>query len=56
VGDWGVTVGVVAIVVNITVGEIGVTDGTMVVTVKGWFITVVGAWWGGSAVRTQKHH
>jgi len=40
----GVTVGVV-----VTVGDIGVTDGTMVVTVEGWFITVVGAWWGGSA-------
>jgi len=31
-------------------GDWGVTvDGTMVVTVEGWFITVVGAWWGGSA-------
>jgi len=33
-------------VVDITVGEIGVIDGTMVVTVEGRFITVVGAWWG----------
>jgi len=40
----GVTVGVV-----VTVGKIGVTGRTMVVTVEGWFITVVGAWWGGSA-------
>jgi len=39
----------VSAVVDITVGEIGVTDGTMVVTVEGWFIIVVGAWWVGSA-------
>jgi len=44
VGGWGVTVGVV-----ITVGEIGVTGVTVVVTVEGWYITVVGACWGGSA-------
>jgi len=49
VGDWGVTVEGVATVVDITVGEIGVMGGTMVFTVEGWFITVVGAWWGGSA-------
>jgi len=45
---WGVTMGVVVTVIDITVEEIGVTDGTMVVTEEGWFITVVGAWWGGS--------
>jgi len=49
VGGWGVTVGVVVTVVDITVGEIGITSGTMVVTVEGWFITVVGVWWGGPA-------
>jgi len=49
VGDWGVIVRVVVIEVDITVGEIGVTNGTMVVTLEGWFITAVGAWWGGSA-------
>jgi len=42
-------VGVVVTEVDITVGEIGVIDRTMVVTVEGWFITVVGAWRGGSA-------
>jgi len=35
--------------VVVTVGEIGITSRTMVVTVEGWFITVVGAWWSGSA-------
>jgi len=43
VGGWGVTVGVV-----VKVGYIGIEGGTMVVTEKGWFITVVTAWWGGS--------
>jgi len=33
-------VGVIVTVVDITVGEIGHTDGTVVVTVEGWFITV----------------
>jgi len=41
VGDWGVTV------VDIIVGEIDITVGTMVVTVE--FITVVEAWCGGFA-------
>jgi len=50
VGGWGVTAGEWDVtVVDITVGEIGVTGGTMVVKVEGWFMTVVGAWWGGSA-------
>jgi len=31
-------------VLDITAGEIGVKWGTMVVTVEGWFIIVVGAW------------
>jgi len=43
-GDLGVTVGAAVTVVDITVGEIGVTGGTTVVTVEGWFITVVRAW------------
>jgi len=34
-------VGVVVTVVDITVGEIDVTDSTMVVTVERWFITVL---------------
>jgi len=34
---------------SVTVGEIDVTDGTAVVTVERWFITVVRAWWGGFA-------
>jgi len=49
VEDWGVTVGVGVTVVDITVGKIGVKCGTMAVTVEGWFITVVRAWWSGSA-------
>jgi len=50
VGDWCVTVGVVVTVVDITVGEIDITVGTMVDTVEeGWFIAVVGVWWGGFA-------
>jgi len=57
VGDWGVTMGAVATVVDITVGKIDVTDGTMGVTVEGWFITVVGAWWGKFAKQGgQTHH
>jgi len=52
VGDWGVTVGVVVTVVDITVLEIDITVDTMVVTVKeGWIVTVVGAWWGRFAVQ-----
>jgi len=40
VEGWGITEGAV-----ITVGEIDITVGTLVVTVeKGWFVTVVGAW------------
>jgi len=47
VGDWGVIVGVA-----ITVGEIDITVDTLVVTVEEeWFVTVVGAWWGGFAVQ-----
>jgi len=49
VGDWGVTAGEVVTEVDITVREIGVKGGTVVVTVEGWFITVVGTWWSGSA-------
>jgi len=41
-------------VVNITVEKIGVTDGTMLVTVEGWFNAVVGAWWGGSAEQGEQ--
>jgi len=43
----GVTVRVV-----ITVGETNITVGTLVDAVeKRWFVTVVGAWWGGFAVQ-----
>jgi len=35
-------------VVDITVGEISVTGGTMVVTVEGWFIKMVETWRNGS--------
>jgi len=39
-------------VVVITVGETDITVGTFVVTVEEeWFVTVVGAWWGGFAVQ-----
>jgi len=50
--DWSVTM------VDITVGKIGITGETMFATVEEWFITVVGAWWGGSAEQvgqTQPH-
>jgi len=43
----GVTMGMV-----ITVEKTDITVGTMVVTVEEeWFITVVGAWWGGFALQ-----
>jgi len=50
--DVGVTqweVGVAQWEAGATVREIGIKGGLVVVTVEGWFITVVGAWWGGSA-------
>jgi len=50
VRSWGVTVEDW----DVTVGEIGVKCGTMIVTVEGWFITVVEAWWVGSAEQGEQ--